>query len=151
MSFYLDTSVLVSCYVPEVQSSTMLKLLEDNATEELMISQLTEVEFHSALAMKQRLGELEKDKTKDISILFQKHLTNGYYTKISLNEEVYQLAKNFILIPKITLRALDALHLALAQYFGLKLITADQQLAKASKYFKIKSKLVTEIVKPFKE
>ena len=136
MSLYLDTSVLVSCYLPEPQSEAVLKLLEQHSSE-LLVSQLAEVEFCSALAMRRRASKLTEQQEASISQLFQKHLQNGQYTKTYLTEETYQLAKQLLMSTSLKLRTLDALHLALSQQLEAELFTADIELANAAAYIKL--------------
>jgi uncharacterized protein len=137
MSMYLDTSVLVSCYVAEAQSKAVLKKLACYS-EELLVSQLTEVEFCSAVSMKLRSKHLSLAQHQSILELFQQHLEIGQYTKAYLSEETYQLAKQFLIHRALKLRTLDALHLALSHHLGAELFTFDTALLEAAKILKIK-------------
>jgi len=60
---------------------------------------------------------------------------HSFYRVLSLNVSHYQLASNWIGQFSTALRTLDALHLALASLENLKLVTADNGLAKAARYF----------------
>lgn len=136
MNLYLDTSVLVSCYVAETQSETVLAKLAQHSGE-LFVSQLAEVEFCSALSMKLRCKQLSSAQRNAVLELFQRHLETGQYTKVYLIEDTYQLAKQFLLKHSLKLRTLDALHLALAQHLKAILFTADVDLAKAAAVLKL--------------
>ena len=136
MNLYLDTSVLVSCYVAETQSAAVLEQLAQHSGE-LIVSQLTEVEFCSALSMKVRSKQLSNAQQNAILELFQQHLETGQYTRAYLIEDTYQLAKQFLLNHSLKLRILDALQLALAQHLKTVLFTADLDLAKAAGVLKL--------------
>ena len=137
MNLYLDTSVLVSCYIAEIQSDSVLKQLGQHSGE-LLVSQLSEVEFFSALSLKRRCKHISVAQQKSVLELFQQHLERGQYIKAYLTDETYQLAKQFLANPAIQLRTLDALHLALAQHLNAELFTADLELAKAAALLKVK-------------
>jgi predicted nucleic acid-binding protein len=137
MGLYLDTSVLVSCYVAEEQSEAVLAKLAQYSGE-LIVSQLTEVEFCSALSMKVRCKNISLAQQEAVLDLFQQHLQEGHYAKAYLVEDVYQLAKQFLSNHSLKLRTLDALHLALSQYLEAELFTADVELANAAAVLKLK-------------
>lgn len=137
MNLYLDTSVLVSCYVAEAQSNTVLAQLAQHS-HELLISQLSEVEFCSALAMKLRSKHISLAQQEKVLMLFQLHLETRQYNKVYLTDDTYQLAKQFLLNKSLKLRTLDALHLALAQQLNAILFTADIELVNAAAVLKLK-------------
>ena len=140
MNLYLDTSVLVSCYIAEAQSEAVLAQLAQ-CSRELIVSQLSEVEFYSAVSMKVRCKQMSVMQQKAVLELFQQHLERGHYTKAYLIDDVYQLAKQFLANNSLKLRTLDALHLALAQYLDTVLFTADIELAQAAATLKLKYQL----------
>jgi len=132
MKLYLDTSVLVSCYVSEMQTEFVFKKLE-NMHQTLLVSQLAEVEFVSALSMKHRMQGISTQQKNIALNFFQQHLDMGYYTKAYLTDETYLLAKQMLQITTLKLRILDALHLALSKMLSATLFTADMLLAEAAK------------------
>ena len=130
-SAYVDTSVLGAYYCPEAQSTAAERTLR--ALETPVISTLTEVELTSLVARKRRLGELTSRQALDVLELFQTHVDEGFYRRLSLGAEHYLRARELIGSLTTTLHTLDALHLAVALGADLPLLTADRDLARAAR------------------
>lgn len=141
MAIYLDTSVLVSIYVPEKHSDEILNLLK-NSNERFSISRLTETEFFSALAFKKRNKELSQTDINSITVLFHQHLSQLIYDKFHITDAVFETAIQFLTLYKTHLRTLDALHLACAANINAKLITADKTLAKSAEQLDVSVQLI---------
>ena len=127
---YVDTSVLVAYYCPEELSDQVDKLLIKMDTP--VISQLTEIELHSAVARKIREQSLTNVDGKKILSQFNRHIKQGYFTQRYLTPEHYRIAKDWISLFNTPLRTLDALHLAVAANDNLLLMTADTKFAKSA-------------------
>lgn len=127
---YLDTSVLVAYYYPEALSDVVQKLL--SAHTQPAISSLCEVELMSALARKIRDQSLALSDAERIVTKFNEHVQSGLYLHLTLSEQHYLLARNWLQSFQTTLRSLDALHLAIASSTNLQLVTADKALAVAA-------------------
>ncbi len=138
---YLDTSVLVALYLPEPMSAKVQECC--SAMEALAISGLSEVEFHSALARRVRLNELSKDDALKVFSLFKLHVDEGFYRMIALEPRDFALARDWLATFRTPLRALDALHLAVAFSNRLALVTADKVLAKSAKIFGVAQELLS--------
>ncbi len=135
---YLDTSVLVPYYFPEKYSDVIENyLLTVNLP---VISNLTELEFASALAKKIRNKELTQTDANKILSQFQSHVINGYFIKIDIKKEHFDLARDWIQQFKVPLRSLDAFHLAAAVIDCQLLVTSDLNLKKSAEFFGIKVK-----------
>ncbi|MHB1947956.1 MAG: type II toxin-antitoxin system VapC family toxin [Gammaproteobacteria bacterium] len=141
MSIYLDTSVLVSVYVPEKHSQNILNLLT-NSKERFCVSRLVETEFFSALACKKRTKELSQSDINSITVLFHQHMSQLIYEKVYITDAVYETAIHFLTLYKTQLRTLDALHLACASNIDAKLITADKVLAKSAEQLQVQAQLI---------
>lgn len=128
--YYIDTSVLVAFYYPEPMSDRIESFLRD--CQQPAISRLTEVEFHSALAKRCRMGEMTGDDAERLSASFLSHVERGMYTLLSLTDEHFRLACRWVALQEPALKSLDALHLAVAATRGLTMVTADRQLARAA-------------------
>lgn len=132
---YIDTSVLTAYYCPEPLS----RKAQDTLSKDIpTISNLTEVEFASALSRKVRLKELAPEDASRVAAVFQTHLDGNIYQRIFLENAHYELAKNWMGQMKVPLRTLDALHLAVAATQNMQFVTADKPLAKAAKALGIK-------------
>lgn len=141
MKIYLDTSVVVSIYVPEKHSSFILKILQETQSRPYL-SRLTETEFHAALAQKVRTKELKMLDIQAVTSMFDQHLAESVYEHIYLTDTVFTLAIEFLSSGKTPLRTLDALHLACNSIANATLVTADKVLAKSAEHFNIPVLLV---------
>lgn len=125
---YLDTSVLVAYYVPELLSSKAEERII--SAPAIYVSELTQIEFFAALSLRLRLGEIERTDIERIASMFSNHLADGLYGLLHLSTNVYRLARTWIARFDLPLKAPDALHLAVAHLERLQLVTADHQLAR---------------------
>ncbi len=131
MIYYIDTSVIVSYYSPEPLSDKVEAFLR--TCFQPSVSRLTEVEYYSALAKKVRLQELSNDDAERLASMFLSHIRGGFYIPVTLADEHYRLACEWICLWNTTLRTLDALHLSLAASHEMTIVTADRQMAGAAK------------------
>lgn len=141
MSLYLDTSVLVSIYIPEKHSDAIINLLQES-NEKPCLSRLAEVEFYAALALKKRTRELQQAEINAAVKLFNHHLDQLIYEKIYITDMVFTSATQLLSEGKTPLRTLDALHLACSSIIQATLVTADKLLFKSAKTFNVPSLLV---------
>jgi len=133
-SAYIDTSVLGAYYCPEALSTTAEEALREITAP--VISLLSEVEFASLLSRKRRLKEINERQAKDILDLFETHVAEGFYRRMSLTTEHFLKARQLVASAQSALRTLDSLHLAAAISESLPLMTADRELAKEAKRHK---------------
>ncbi len=162
---YVDTSVLIAYYWPESLSSAAQS--EIRKAEGPAISPLSEVEFHSALALKKRMKEMDEESARRILSAFRVHRADGVYRMVPIEAREYVLSCEWLLMNwpasassysytsravvraanvlgtfRTSLRALDALHLAAAFSNGLTLVTADRILAESARHFGVKHRLI---------
>lgn len=127
---YIDTSVLGAYYCPEPLSLIAQETLRAVASP--IVSTLCEVEFSSLIARKRREKELRASEARNILALFASHLLEGFYRRITLSSEHCRVAREILDAHDLSLRTLDALHLAIASFENYDLVTADLQLATAA-------------------
>lgn len=139
---YADTSVLVAYYAPEALSEDAERLLR--LFPQAAISDLVEVELFSAVARKVRQRELGERDAERIRGRFLSHLAGGFFDRLALDREHYQLARHWLGSSELALRSLDALHLAVASVEDRTLATADTGLAKAAMVLGLTAMLVEE-------
>lgn len=139
---YADTSVLVAYYAPEALSEDAERLLR--LYPQPAISDLVEVELFSALARKVRQQELGQRDAERVRGRFLAHLAGGFFDRLPLGREHYQLARHWLGSAELPLRSLDALHLAVASVDDRILATADAPLARAAKALGLQAMLVEE-------
>ncbi len=137
---YIDTSILVAYYCPEPLSEKAEQLIRE--VDPPAISQLTNVELCSALAIKVRRKELIEEEGERVLSMFQMHVEEQRYLNLPLKNSHYALAANWIGQFSTGLRTLDALHLALAFSENQQLITADKTLSESADHFGIQCTLV---------
>ena len=138
---YIDTSVLVAYYCPEPLSATAERVIRE--ADAPAISPLTEVEFHSALAIKTRIREIKMEAAERVLSLFRLHLEERRYRIVPIEAKHFGLACDWIGRFSTPLRSVDALHLATAFASGLRLITADKNLGRSAAHFGVNHKLIS--------
>lgn len=124
---YFDTSAVVAYYCPEAISAQVDALLRNKPGP--MISELTEVEFYAAVARKVRQGGLDPANGLRILSEFEAHITGGWYTKLLMEPQHYRMARDWFGQLRLSMRSLDALHLAVAANARATIVTADVALA----------------------
>jgi len=123
---YLDTSILATYYLPEKISSQVQTYIQGKSQ---LITELTRLEFYSALSIKVRTNSLLKSDAKRVMELFKSHLGAAYYLNKRLNPKHYDKTGEYIATLSLPIKTPDALHLAFAASENLKIVTADKQLA----------------------
>jgi uncharacterized protein len=144
---YFDTNMIVALYSSEPLSSKAELEIKTCPTP-LTITNLTELEFFSAISKKVRYlpNGLAKNKADVIIKKFKKHERERYYNKIILSESHYMLAKQWLekLNHKLPLTTLDELHLSFVELEKMLLITSDRKLAKSATVLNINHKFISE-------
>ncbi len=126
---YWDTSALVPYYLPEPLSDRVQALLRES---EPAISWLVELEFFSMLSRRVRTGELDRRHAERVKSLFLSHVEDGLYLLLPLKATHFRMARDWNGQFDLSLRAPDALHIAVVFKQGLPLITADKVLARSA-------------------
>ncbi len=136
---YADTSAVVKYYLPETGSGWVATLF---ASEPIAISLLTLVEIASALGRRTRDGDLTPEQRDRVWGLFLRDLPR--YVVLGMPQRVAYEAAALLLTssPPVRVRALDAIHLATAQWSLARarrrgvatgnFVTADRTLAEAA-------------------
>jgi predicted nucleic acid-binding protein len=128
---YFDTSALLPYYRQEAHSEAVQQLLLSQTTPAL-ISDLTRLEFASALARWVRTGELEEAHAQRISRALDDDFSAGRYTLCRNTPEHTELARQWLLARNTALRTTGALHLACAAHEDTTLVTLDEALQAAA-------------------
>lgn len=130
---YVDTSVLVAYYVEEpLSEKAESEIRGDSENTRPTISQLTVLEFYSALSRKVRMNELQQTDGNKIINLLNAHIRERRFTELLLKPKHYQRACEWLSRFDLPLRSLDALHLALTNDAGATFLTADSHLAESA-------------------
>lgn len=138
---YLDTSVVVAFYCPEAISPRAEAIVRGKVP--IFISDLTEVEFASALARKVRIRDIAPEDAAAVRSHFTAHLEGGVYRRTSLGTHHIRSARELLSGMRAPLRTLDALHLAIVAAERLRLITADRLFASAARALSIEATYIS--------
>jgi hypothetical protein len=130
---YVDTSVWVALLTAEAETARV-DLWFGHVAEPLVSADWTLTEFHSAIAIKARTGQLTAGQAGQVRALFAQ-LCAGGLTLIPVSRAAYRAAAAMVDAALVSgvqqgLRGVDALHLAVAQELGLqRLATLDRNQA----------------------
>lgn len=136
---YLDTSALLPYYRQE-QASERVQTMLDRQNQSVLISHLTEVEFASALARWVRMDELSDPQANKLDSAFHDDISHQRFILCPLTVDHYRRAAHWIATRQTSLRSLDALHLACAEYHQAILISEDDTLIQAASHFGIEAR-----------
>lgn len=135
---YLDTSALLPYYREEPASEAVERFLR-GLSPPVVISQLTRVEFFSAVARWVRVGEITEKQAVLLERTFVGDVEEGLFSVRRVEPPFYREAERWIRARGTPLRTLDALHLACCGGYGLELATCDAQMHRASEALGIPS------------
>jgi len=130
---YVDTSALLKLYFPESDSSTVNELLRGR--RDAVISQLAITEMVSALARRCRQGALEPDAAVEAHAALLSHIESGVFRCDDLFSDTHREAERILFgAATASLRAADALHLAVARGAGVTtVLTFDVRMAEVAR------------------
>lgn len=132
-TLFVDTSSLVKFYYPEPDSDAVEAGLL--GAERVFLSELTRVEFASAVARKVRAGEIGKTEFARLTAAFDEDCLALRFSLVALGEQIVNEARSLIdrLGLDYALRTLDALQLASAMRAGAnRFLCHDERLAQAA-------------------
>ena len=123
-------------YVREPGTDRLLRLASRAANHRLAVLALAQVEFHSAIRKRQRLGDIDESAATQVIARFEQHLETKFVRQI-LSDSVLDAATG--LVDRYPLRAYDAVQLAGSLVFkataggrGVVFVCADRQLLQAA-------------------
>jgi hypothetical protein len=130
---YFDSSALLKLYLPEPGSDDLDRALEGR--DDLLASDLTVTEIVSALARRVRDGGLSSEQARVVRRGLVAGLDAGPYGHVDLDRGIHRDAERLLLDRRdVTLRAADALHLALAiSARAATIATFDRRLGAAAR------------------
>jgi uncharacterized protein len=129
---YLDTSALIKLYVAEAFSTEVERLVAE--VDGLVISRLSMLEWHCAMARRLRTGQITDDYLNLARTEFTRHLAEGYFRIVPFDDTLLIDALRVLdSTQPVPLRTLDAVHLTAARNAGVTCIaTADRVMADAA-------------------
>ena len=114
--YFFDTSALVKRYHSEEGSDFIDKLFTE-ADAEFEISDISIIEFYSALSMKVRVGEIDEENFMSLRKLFSQDIKGGIYEIAEFaNDEKLESTKLLLkYAKKHSLKTLDAIQLSVVK------------------------------------
>ena len=138
---YLDTSFLIGAITREARTSKILEWLEENASQQLLISDWTMTEVSSALSVKIRTEQLTAEQRARSMAAFDRLRTQSL-TVLPVRREDFARAAAFAERHELNVRFGDALHLAVAASAGAEMMTSDARMAAAAPALGVPAKLI---------
>ena len=126
MSIYLDTSVLVALFTDDPFSGRADQLL--GQSNDFLVGDYAAAEFASSIARHARMGELTVPEARMVFANFDSWM-RGAVTAVETASSDIRAAEGFLRRLDLTLRAGDALHIAVAQRNGADLATFDVKMS----------------------
>jgi len=114
--YFFDTSAVVKRYHREDGSEFIDKLFAE-ADAEFVISDISIIEFYSALSLKVRVGEIDEENFMSLKKLLSQDIKGGLY-KVAEFANTEKLESTKLLLKyakKYSLKTLDAIQLAVAK------------------------------------
>ena len=130
-SYYLDTSALLP-YYREEKTSLVIQDFLSSLRAPVGISDLTGLEFASALSRWIRMNEITEAQAILVENAFAEDTRSGLFRRLSITTKHYRQAQKWISSRKTALRTLDALHLACCFGAGMEMVTCDEVLASSA-------------------
>ncbi len=132
---YIDTSCIVAFIVPEPKTDLVNSKMVDAGSAG--ISNLTQVEFISAINKKVRM-QIMTNKEASIAVAeFERLVSQGYLRTITFGSNHFERASFILKTTSLPLRTLDALHLSICSIEKHYLFTFDEIFTQAAQEFGI--------------
>jgi predicted nucleic acid-binding protein len=142
IGYYLDTSALLPYYRKEATSQAIQGFLSSLRVP-VGISDLTGLEFASALSRWVRMKEINEAQASLLENAFAEDARSGLFRRLSITAKHYRQAQQWISSRKTALRTLDALHLACCFGAGMEIVTSDEVLAISADVLGVPFRLIT--------
>lgn len=125
---YVDTSVFVPLLVHEQGSNEARRIVLGDQVQRRVVSDWAVTELASALAMKRRLSAITAQQADAALSRADMMLNSGRFTREHVVREDFERAAALMMSQNLSLRAGDALHVAVSVRIGADLATFDTEM-----------------------
>ncbi len=136
--YYIDTSALLPYYREESMSQQVQDLLI-SLRPPVLISDLTKVEFSSAVARWERTKEINEAQANLVQVTFIKDISSGLFVSRQIMPTHFSQAEKWLSSRQTALRTLDSLHIACSLGYNAKLVTCDAIMHRAAEILGIEN------------
>lgn len=131
MRLYLDSSVVVAAFAPEINSTRAWDLLD--AAHDVVVSELTVTETRVSLIRKRKRGALTSDEVRQAMDELALAIQDGLFRVEPVPVMAFRAAEALADQVSVQVRAMDAVHVALAIRLEAELATFDDDQAIAAR------------------
>jgi len=138
MIIFVDTSALGSAYLGDESDGRWVSDVIFDGPDPVVISELADVEFASLLVRAQSDGRIDANEMDECLAAYKQHTADdGPIGVVPLAHDSFSRAQQFVF--QVSIRTLDALHLATAQLLAdvsdddVVILTLDHRQAAAAK------------------
>lgn len=128
---YLDTSVIITFLTEEDGTEAVRSWIDAQPEGTLAISDWVIAEVPSALSIKVRTGALPIEQRNEVAAMWHGTFINTF-VRIAVASNDFDTAGQMAGNHRLSLRAGDALHIAIARSSGCALVTLDKRMAAAA-------------------
>lgn len=131
MKLYFDTSIFVPLTVSERKTEAVQEWFSQREPSDIVISDWVPVEFHSAMSLKLRTGQIDLGLRAGAENLFERYTSENFQI-IEVTRADFERAAILTSQESLKLRAGDALHLAIVERREYQLCALDRHLFEAA-------------------
>ena len=131
MSIYLDASVLVALFTEDHFTDRATTLLASKA-DAVIVSDFAALEFSSVIARFVRTRSLTKEQARTVLANFDSW-SEATCQRVVTDGKAISRADAFLRRMDMTLRAADAINIAIAEDLGASLMTFDDKMSAAAR------------------
>lgn len=127
---YLDTSIVVTLFTFEPATAATKDWVDRQDADDFAISEWVATEFFSALGTKVRIKAISPEAAAGAEMRFARY--RDQFSIVDFHNRYFLDAGRYLMSRMTTLRANDALHLAIAAGSSATLCTRDRRFADAA-------------------
>jgi uncharacterized protein len=138
LSLYLDASVLVALFIDEPSTVRIQRLLQ-NSSPVVIVSDFAAAEFAAAVTRRVRAKMLTRDDALHVFSIFDVWIAQAAVREQTVSSDIVR-ATAFLRRLDLTLRAPDAINIAVAHRINAELCTLDKNMATSAR--KLRTRVV---------